>query len=773
MSDVIVCPECGFSNDVGLEWCDSCGVPLPQPQAKGQPKPAREWLESGDEITLRCDLSALLASNHHLSSDPTHAQLHFVIKDSSEVSSVRRISQLSLIEVIDPVSELMAATLKEQLFILEELGPMLGTQHPQHPNSIKELLRVPLAESLHQGHRLRLFLHENMLSLEELVIESQGQLTPRQIRRIFRALLSTVSDLHSRGYLFLRLSPWTVHMSREILKQKDFNAQAFVSSLSEETSVEGKSSAQDDAQGQAPAQAQSDDDEVIFAHDETLEVDKRELGLELTTPEHSFDPSQEQGRVNALAQTADLDVIERPAVSGPDAFEELPDADESPTLSADAVDSHDGPRTLTDFEGYSSLGAELSNHPGSSARAMLDGSFRLFGMREERMEIPVIMGFSAPEMFSRTRTEIGVACDVFSLGMILYFMIAGELPPTSVYTRHTPALPARNFRPEFPLGLHSVISRATRPDPRERFTSIESMQDAFERACDLIEERLTSAETARSPMLKVSVERHIGITKKLRNPVNQDNVFGASSDDGRFSLVVVADGVSTASYGSGDLASECLRQAAEDAWEHLLPTYLSDSPIDEYEIIHGILERANRKIIEYVNANCLPFKGNPHEVMGSTALVSIIYRGHVTLGSLGDSRAYLQRGQAFEQITTDHNLWTLSVLDGVLADNALALPHGDALARCLGTFYLDEERLVAIPPQPDMFRFPVVAGDLLLLATDGLMDFAGPNALAAEDNILSILLSEPNPDLASLELILLANRGGGGDNIGVGIVRFT
>jgi len=38
---------------------------------------------------------------------------------------------------------------------------------------------------------------------------------------------------------------------------------------------------------------------------------------------------------------------------------------------------------------------------------MLDGSFRLFGMREERMEIPVIMGFSAPEMFSRTRTEIG------------------------------------------------------------------------------------------------------------------------------------------------------------------------------------------------------------------------------------------------------------------------------------------------------------------------------------------------------------------------------
>lgn len=764
MSDQIVCPECGHANPPTLEWCDACGVPLPQPQAQGlQAAAEREWLEAGDELEMVCELGLLLGQNPQLGSGPGHISARFHIKESTEVSSVRRISQLELVRIKEPVSDTLGAFLREQSYVLEELGPMLGTQHPQHPESLKEFLRVPLGESLRQGHRLRLFFHENLLSLEELVIEAQGQLTPRQIRRIFRALLSSVSELHARGYLFLRMSPWTVHINREILRQRDFYAQAFMGAP-DSTIVDAVPAAE-------PAEAKLR--ELPSPNDDTIEVDRSDVERALALTEELERPLMPEIRsdLQELVPTQEMDVSELAPVSGVDAFEEIPEADESPTLATDA--SIEGPGTLTDFSGFNKNTNELVAVSGAPAKALLDGSFRLFGMREERLEIPVIMGFSAPEMFSRTRTEIGVACDVFSLGMLLYFLVAGELPPTSVYTRHTPALPARNFRPDFPLGLQSIISRATRPDPRERFSSVESMQDAFERACDLIDERQLAAESQRVPMIKLCVERHIGITKKLRNPVNQDNVFGATSEDGRFSLIVVADGVSTASYGSGDLASECLRVAAEDAWPELNRRYLNEEHVDEYEVIHGILERANRKIIEYVNTHCLPFKGNPHEVMGSTALVALIHQGHVTLGSLGDSRGYLQRGQTFEQITTDHNLWTLSVLDGVLADNALALPHGDALARCLGTFYLDDERLVAIPPQPDMFRFPVVAGDTLLLATDGLLDFAGPNALAAEDNILSILLAEPNPDLAALELILLANRGGGGDNIGVGIVRFS
>jgi len=405
--------------------------------------------------------------------------------------------------------------------------------------------------------------------------------------------------------------------------------------------------------------------------------------------------------------------------------------------------------------------------------ATLDAGFPIFTIGEPVEEVPVVMNFSPPEMFGRTRAEIGPQCDIFSLGNVLYFLISGELPPTSVYTRHTPAVPVRNFRPDFPIGLHSVVARATRPEPSERFQNISTMRDAFLRSCGYIEERLNRMHEPPTPRIHLAVDTHAGIAKRKRNPVNQDAVFGKISDDGKFGMVVVADGVSTASFGSGDLASDHLVKSAEQTWREILPMYLMDDHIDELRIIEQVLTRANDGIVDHVNAEHPNFAGNPHEVMGTTALVAIIRDGIVTLGALGDSRGYLQRGTSFEQITIDHNLWTLSILDGVAADSALALPHGDALARCLGTFYIEDGTLVSVNPRPDIFRFPVMSGDTLLLTTDGLLDFAGSNAISAEDNILAILLHEPNVDLACLEMILLANRGGGGDNIGLGLLRFS
>ena len=200
--------------------------------------------------------------------------------------------------------------------------------------------------------------------------------------------------------------------------------------------------------------------------------------------------------------------------------------------------------------------------------------------------------------------------------------------------------------------------------------------------------------------------------------------------------------------------------------------YLMDERIDEIQVIGNLLERANQDIVDHVNEHHTPFAGNPHEVMGTTAVIAVLYQGTVTIASLGDSRAYLYTSLGLEQLTTDHNLSTLSILDGVPADSALAMPHCDALARCLGTFSISGGTLNAIKPQADLFKFSLTRGDVLLLTTDGLVDFGGPNQFAAEENIFSVLASEADPALACLELILLANRGGGGDNLGMGIAQF-
>ena len=159
--------------------------------------------------------------------------------------------------------------------------------------------------------------------------------------------------------------------------------------------------------------------------------------------------------------------------------------------------------------------------------------------------------------------------------------------------------------------------------------------------------------------------------------------------------------------------------------------------------------------------------------MGTTALTAFIDGDQITIGSLGDSRAYILRDGHMECLTRDHNLATMRIIEGFPADECLSIPQGAALARCLGTFEIHNGMLEATMPEPDLMTFRILPGDIILLATDGLIDFAGPDPRTAERNIKTVLEGEEIPSLACLRLILLANDGGGEDNIGVAVLRVT
>lgn len=607
-----------------------------------------------------------------------------------------------------------ADLLADRSFVVEQESEPMQSDREVLPDRFDALVRQPLFRQASGDSVISVFDNDAGLALDELVEVAAGHLNLSQIRGIFLPLLDRVDELHGAGLLHLRLTPWTVRV-RDAADPKGLPLE--------------------------------------FLR-ETMELDEpfsAGLGDEDTFSE--FDEA---------ADTAPPDAPRRDRAA---TLEDLPSINrDEPEGLGEAADTS-GSLFVADSEAV----LEAEKH---QLRVIFDSIEGFFSADDSFDEIPVIMGFSPPEMMGRRRVQVSEACDVFNLGMLLYFLVSGQLPPVSVYTRHVPAVPARNLRPSFPPGLQSVIGRATRPDPNERYPDVDALRKAFDRACDMMRRRAEQTPQDAS-RLHVAVDTHVGIAKGRRNPTNQDAVFGASSDDRRFSLVVVADGVSTASYGSGDLASSVLADEAAAAWEELLPSYLMEETIDVTGAIREILARANERIVGYVNENFLPFRGGAHEVMGTTALVAVIQDNQVTLGTLGDSRVYLHRGEAFEQLTIDHNLWTLSILEGVPADNALAMPHGDALARCLGNFIIDDERLRAVDPEPDIFEFPVTKGDTLLMTTDGLVDFAAANMLAAEDSIHQVLVSEPDPALACLELILLANRGGGGDNIGVGIIKFV
>ena len=677
------------------------------------------WTNPGQRIECSLDGEAF---SDELSGS---VQIALEISEVLEDFNTRRVLVASAKEILasdDELNEDLKQAVLHPTYLIEETT-RIDEDDRQWPQEISKLIRSPVAVLEDQHIRRSVFVDNVGVSVGDLVDLVRGQLGVEQVEVVFRAVAELFDELHRAGWVHLGLTPWNVRVYDP--EREDGFPRLFLATEPDQH-LDGPQA--ELARDISEADDIFDDEDSPFGERERTVVELNPLGEE---DDETIDEEIDDSRAGLGASSVQESEVSWAQISG-----ETDEVEEEPGLAA-----------------------------------ILDGIDRLYPAGTIDDEIAVTPGFSSPELLSGMGSETGKSADIFSLGMFLYFLVAGVVPPASIYTRYGPAIPARNFRPTFPPGLQSVISRATRPRPDDRYASVRSMLEAFDDAYALMSERAAITESEK-PAMRLESDTHIGIAKKRRNPTNQDSVFSASSEDGRFALVVVADGVSTASYGSGDLASTALREAAEYVWNDILPSYLMDEPMDSVEVLQSILNRANHRIVEYVNDNFTPFKGSPHEVMGTTALVAVIEDGLVTLASLGDSRVYLQRGAGMEQMTIDHNLWTLSILEGVAADSALAMPHGDALARCLGTFVVENGKLRAVNPQPDLFRFQVMPGDTLLMTTDGLVDFAGTNLLASEDNILSILLAEPDPALACLELILLANRGGGGDNIGLSVIRF-
>jgi len=383
--------------------------------------------------------------------------------------------------------------------------------------------------------------------------------------------------------------------------------------------------------------------------------------------------------------------------------------------------------------------------------------------------LPALAGYTAPEIYASDFTRPpGVASDIFSLAMTVYFMVTRRDPPVSMYTSYTPAITIRDIVPGFPLGLQPLLSIGGAASPRDRPGSVAEFRVLLRESL-----RRMRVRASLDPRVKLSAasETHPGIFKRNHQPVNQDAVFHAVNRAHNLAMIAVADGVSTASFGTGDLASALALQRIRETWETLLnhPEELTQQgPIG---LIRSMVQSINHDIVAWINQHHHPFRGEPSEVMGTTVVVALAWQGVITLASLGDSRAYLMREDHYELITRDHNLVTLGIIDGMNVDSALMLPQGDALARCVGLFDMGpEQTLVPHLLQPDVYQFNLRVGDRLLLCTDGLTDFAGPGPAAAELAIFDVVRQQHQPEVALTELVALANRGGGGDNIGVAIL---
>lgn len=203
-------------------------------------------------------------------------------------------------------------------------------------------------------------------------------------------------------------------------------------------------------------------------------------------------------------------------------------------------------------------------------------------------------------------------------------------------------------------------------------------------------------------------------------------------------LYVVLDGMGGAN--AGDVASQTARDAIRDYVIHHRAT-MEPKALLEAAFMHG-----SATVFGKAQAS------REHHGMGTTVVGCLVLDPtRAVVAHVGDSRAYLLRNGRIQMLTRDHTIVEELVDRGLLApDEAERHPYKNVLSRNLG----------AKPDaKVDVSEVELKPGDRLMLCSDGLYGYASVEA------IQYLLGSGDAPEHVARDLIDLALRGGGGDNV--------
>ncbi|MDT8306839.1 MAG: Stp1/IreP family PP2C-type Ser/Thr phosphatase [Anaerolineae bacterium] len=207
-------------------------------------------------------------------------------------------------------------------------------------------------------------------------------------------------------------------------------------------------------------------------------------------------------------------------------------------------------------------------------------------------------------------------------------------------------------------------------------------------------------------------------------------------------LYLLADGAG--GMDAGELAS---RYATERLLEH----YVEGAGERDWGLrLHRAMLAANSDLRQLSASQAAQNR------MATTMVAAVIAGDKAYIGNVGDSRAYLWRAGALQQITRDQSLVAKLVEEGAITEEEAAThPRRHVILYSLGSVR---------DPQVDIYELTLNAGDQILLCSDGL-------TAHVEDDELAAILGEQDPEEASAALVQLANERGGQDNISVGVLR--
>lgn len=226
--------------------------------------------------------------------------------------------------------------------------------------------------------------------------------------------------------------------------------------------------------------------------------------------------------------------------------------------------------------------------------------------------------------------------------------------------------------------------------------------------------------------------------------VNMDLVEGDSTHS--VSIFAVADGISGEEHG--EVASSMAIHAVIDQIMQNLTSSDVEDDQDYRTWLENAFKTANKELL------------NDPRHMGTTLLTTIVVANTAFIANVGDSRAYALTKRGMNQITEDQTLLQVLLQSGVIEeDQAIDHPYENILSQAVGK----EEEL-----EPDVFSetFDPDKESYLLLCSDGLTKEVN------ETMIYRTVMQADTPQAACDQLVKMANRSGGNDNISVVIIRF-
>ena len=208
-------------------------------------------------------------------------------------------------------------------------------------------------------------------------------------------------------------------------------------------------------------------------------------------------------------------------------------------------------------------------------------------------------------------------------------------------------------------------------------------------------------------------------------------------------LFVLADGCG--GHDRGEVASRM-------AVDTLVSSFYA-SPAGEASrgSLQRLVQSANTKICDYAAAS------SGTSLMATTLVACVLRRDRATVAHVGDSRCYLIRRGHAAVLTHDHTVVHQQIQLGLLSEEeAAASEVRHQLSRSVGS-----DSVV----NADIDEHQLLAGDILLLSSDGL------HGSATAEEIAAVISRFPDLREAARALVSLAYEKDGSDNISVQLVR--